>query len=131
MIMAPGPSRLAAWAMMSRSPVGAGRNIGPEVDLRAAAASDKATRLDEMKHSTSAACCHITDHKIVNLLCECTVWHVRAVRRPGVPKEKVARRLCLNLLEVAVDVGDDPAAHDARQLDSARGRHHTGLAPAA
>ena len=59
-LMAPRPSRWAAGAMMSRSPVGARRNIGPEVDRRAAAASDKATRLDEMKHSTSAACCHIT-----------------------------------------------------------------------
>ena len=105
--------------MMSRSLVGARRNIGPEVDRRAAAASDKATRLDEMKHSTSAACCHITDHKILNLPWEYTVWHVRVMRRPGLPKEKVTRRLCLNLLEVAVDVGDDTAVYDARQLESA------------
>ena len=105
--------------MMSRSPVGARRNIGPEVDRRAAAASDKATRLDEMKHSTSAACCHITRHKILNLLWEYTVWHVRVMRRPGVFRGEQARRLCLNLLEVAVDVGDDTAVYDARQLESA------------
>ena len=117
--------------MMSRSPVGARRNIGPEVDRRAAAASDKATRLDEMKHSTSAAYCHIKAHKILNLLWEYTVWHVRVMRRPGVLRGEQARRLCLDLLEVAVDVGDDPAAYDARQLDSARGRDHTGLAQAA
>ena len=119
MRMAPGPSSWAAGAMMSRSPVGAGRNIGPEVDLRAAAASDKATRRYEIKCGTSAANCHITSNKILNLLWEYTVWHVRAVRQPGVPKEKVARRLCLNLLEVAVDVRDDPAAYDVRQVESA------------
>ena len=119
MLMAPGPSSWAAGVIMGRSPVGDDRKIGPEVHLRAAAASDEATRLDEMKHSTSAACCHITSHKIINLLWEYTVWHVRVMRRPGVPKEKVTRRLCLNLLEVAVDVGDDPAAYDAQQLQSA------------
>ena len=67
MLMAPGPSSWAAGAMMSRSPVGADRNIGPEVDLRAAVASDKATRRYEIKHSMSAVHCHTKSHKILNL----------------------------------------------------------------
>ena len=119
MLMAPGPSSWAAGAILSRSPVGVDRIIGPEVHRRAAAASDKATRRYEIKCGTSAAYCHIKAHKILNLLWEYTVWHVRVMRRPGVPKEKVTRRLCLNLLEVAVDVGDDTAVYDARQLESA------------
>ena len=67
MIMAPGFFIWAAWATVSRSPVGADRNIGPEVDLRAAVASDKATRRYEIKHSMSAVHCHTKSHKILNL----------------------------------------------------------------
>ena len=119
MLMAPGPSSWAAGAILSRSPVGVDRIIGPEVHRRAAAASDKATRRYEIKCGTSAANCHITSNKILNLLPQYTVWHVRAVRLPGVLTARRVRRLCLNLLEVAVDVGDDPVAYDAQQLQSA------------
>ena len=104
---------------MSRSPVGTDRKIGQEVHLRAAAASDEATRLDEMKHSTSAANCHIKAYKISTLPARSMPRQHGYMRASQALNGISHRRLCLNLLEVAVDVGDDPAAYDARQLESA------------
>ena len=118
-LMVPGPSSWAARAMMSRSPLGADQKIGPGVHWRAAVASDEATQRHKIRHSTSAVHCHIKPRKISILPVQSMPGQHGYMRASQTLHGISHLRLCLSLLEVAVDMGDDPAAYDARQLDSA------------